>query len=63
MSLADLLLPVESSDLQRQVSERYGHSIPSLEDKSSADAVVRNTPKDQASPSFESITSPKKELS
>jgi hypothetical protein len=32
----DPLLPVEPPEFQRQISERSGHSIPSIEDKASA---------------------------
>jgi hypothetical protein len=37
----DPLLPVEPPEVQGRVSERNGHSVPSIEDKSSATPVIR----------------------
>jgi hypothetical protein len=38
-----MLLPVEPQEFQGRVSERNGHSVPSIEDKSSAIAADRLT--------------------
>jgi len=52
----DPMLPVEPSRFQGQVSERNGHSLPSPEDKSPAEAVLGATSNEWPKPSGERLS-------